>query len=303
VRQVTFGLCSIAIAAAVVVTEGQSPVTGIFFTEGWELGTVANSFNSSFYGNAGSSQFSVQNAIRAGGAFALRHTIPANTSEGDIHYATQHFGDASTGPVLAAGLGQHFYDLYVQYKVYYSPGYFFDGYTYKQLIIGTQDDRSHANVCCNPWVAHYMTIYPPGRSLLAEANNKQSASGQWVGFRQNQNGYSDSNLLTLQSGRWYTIEVRRRLNDPGVDNGVFQMWVDGTLLSQHTNVRFRTPWNGSFGSNFTYGTNFVLISDYGGPATQTQSIYYDDIRMSTTYIGTGGGTPSPAPPSNLRIIR
>jgi hypothetical protein len=263
---------------------------------------VASSFfNSSYYGNIRSSQFSIQNAVRDRGTWALRHTIPANTSEGAVQYATQHFGDSIAGPVLPTGAGQHFIDLYVQYRIYYSPGYDFDGYTYKQLIIGTQDDRSHSNVCCNPWVAHYMTIYPPGRTLLAEANNKQAASGQWVGFYQNSSGYSTSNLLTMQSGRWYTVEVRRRLNDAGVNNGTFQMWIDGVLLSNYTNVRYRTPWEGTFGSNFTYGTNFVMISDYGGPSPQTQSIYYDDFRFSTTYIGVGEDG-LPAAPTNLRIV-
>jgi hypothetical protein len=146
-----------------------------------------------------------------------------------------------------------------------------------------------------------MTIYPPGRTLLAEANNKQAASGQWVGFYQNSSGYSTSNLLTMQSGRWYTVEVRRRLNDAGVNNGTFQMWIDGVLLSNYTNVRYRTPWEGTFGSNFTYGTNFVMISDYGGPSPQTQSIYYDDFRFSTTYIGVGEDG-LPAAPTNLRIV-
>ena len=303
VRGARIGLCFIALTTAVVLVQAQGPVTGVFFSDGFESGVVGSVFNSSFYGNTGGSQFAVQTNVHAGGLWALRHTIPANTIEGNIQYATQHFGDSIAGPVYPAGTGQHFYDLYVQYKVYYSPGYDFDGYTYKQLIIGTQDDRSHGNACCNPWVSHYMTIYEPGRSLLAEANNKQGASNQWVGFRQNQSGYSDSNLLVTQSGRWYTIEVHRRLNDSGVDNGVFEMWVDGVPLSVHNNVRYRVPWNGTFGANFTYGTNFVMISDYGGPSPATQSIYWDDFKFSTTYIGVGSTSTPPAPPTNVRVIR
>jgi hypothetical protein len=293
-------LCAILLAAASVLAQ-PAPVTGVFFTEGWESGSASGSFNSSFYGSAAGSQFAVQNTVRASGSFALRHILPSNISPGSIQYATQHFGDAVSGPVWPTGQGQHFMDLYVQYKVYYAPGFDFWGYAYKQLIIGTQDDRRHDNPCCNPWVAHYMTIYPPGRSLLAEANNKQAASGQWVGFSQNAGGHSDSNRLTLQTGRWYTIEVRRRLNDSGVDNGIFQMWVDGQIISDYRSVRYRVPYNGSFGTTMTYGTNFAMISDYGGPVSQEQRIFYDDIKMSTTYIGTGASAPTA--PTNLRIVR
>lgn len=301
-RTVKTALLVLLPVLAVSWLEAQTPA--VFFNEGWESGNGSGTFNSSFYGGATGSQFSVQSGIKASGNYALRQLIPAGTQPGSIQYATQHIGDSLAGPVFSAGSGQHFQDLHVQYKVYYGPGFDFFGYTYKQLIIGTQDDRRHDNACCNPWVAHYMTIYPPGRSLLAEANNKQAASGQWVGFSQNAGGFSDSNRLTFQTGRWYTVEVRRRLNDSGVNNGVFQMWVDGQIISDYRAVRYRTPWDGTFGSNFTYGTNFVMISDYGGPVNQDQTIYYDDIKFSTTYIGTGSPTiPAPAPPTNVRIVR
>ena len=284
----------------------QSGVSGVFFDEGWESGTSSNSFNSSNYGNAAGGQFSVQTAVRAQGAYALRHLLPQGTAPSSIQYATQHFGDSIAGPVPVSGRGEHFSDLYVQYKIYYPPG--FDRLstdTYKQLIIGTQDDRRHDNPCCNPWVAHYLTIYPPGdRNVAAEANNKQAASGQWVGFVENTGGYSTTNRYVIENGRWYTVEVRRRLNDAGVDNGVFQMWVNGVLISDYRSVRYRIPFNGTYGTSMQYGTNFVMISDYTfAPVPQDQSIYYDDVKLSTTYIGTGATTTAPDPPTNVRIIR
>ena len=285
----------------------QGPVNGVFFDEGWESGSASGSFNSRYYGSLSGSQFHVQNSTTATGAWALQHLIPAGTAPSAIQYATQHFGDARSGPVHPTGQGQHFYDLYIQYKVYYPPG-FPTGNLAKQLIIGTEDDRRHDDPCCNPWVAHYMTVYPPfgGRVWNVEANNKQAASGQWVGFVQNASGHSESNLFTIGTGQWHTVEVRRRLNDPGVDNGIFQMWIDGRLISDHRNARYRVPWNGTYGSNFEYGTNFMLISEYGATMPSAQSVYYDDIKLSTSYIGTSGGTTPPAPPAaprNVRILR
>lgn len=293
-----------AFAVATLMVEAQTQVTGVFFSEGWESGSAAGSFNSAGFGMLdGSPQFLMQNTVRAGGQWALQHRLTAGMSGDDVHYGTQHIGDAPSGPVWPNGRGQHFYDLYVQYRIYYSAGFRFDT-NYKQLEIGTQDDLNQTSTCCNPWVANYLTLLvAPGGGLLGETNNKGQATPQWIGWHANQNGYTSSNRFILQSGRWYTIEVRRRLNDANVANGILQMWVDGLLIMDHRNVTYRVPRNGAYGANFTYGTNWVMVSDYAlQGVTQNQSIYYDDMKFSTTLIGNGGAGTPPAPPTNLRII-
>jgi hypothetical protein len=306
VRSVQLGLMAMAVAAAGLLLEAQTPVSGVFFQEGWESGSSANSFNSAGFGSTvGSNQFLVQNTLVGGGLFALQHRLTAGLGPDSVNYATQHIGDARNGPVWATGRGQHFYDLFVQYKIYYSPGFRFDT-NYKQLEIGTEDDLDQTGVCCNPWVANYTTIYAAsGGGELVEVNNKGSATPQWIGYAANSGGYTSSNRFVLQSGRWYTIEVRRKLNDAGVDNGILQVWVDGLMIEDYQNVRFRVQRNGAYGANFTYGTNWVMISDYPlNGVSQNQSIYYDDMKFSTTYIGAGGaGTQPPSPPTNVRIVR
>ncbi len=278
-----------------------TPTTsGVFFNEGWESGSKANSFNSSGYGNLlNSTQYSVQTSTRSTGSYGLRHGLTTGMTGGDAQYATQHFGDSVTGPVVSGTAGNTYSDVYAQWKVFYSPGFNF-AVNPKQVIFGTQDSRRHDNSCCNPWVSHYMLINSYGGYFQAEGNNKQGASGQWLNIGLNQSGYSGSNRYAIQSGRWYTIEVRRRLNDANQDNGVFEMWIDGTLVARHSNVRWRVPWTGTFGDDFTRGTNFFMISDYltdGIPVPANQEIYYDDVKLSTSYIGTSGTTtPTPPPP-------
>lgn len=288
----------------------QSPVSGVFFNEGWESGATGATFNSRNYGSSGTSpQFRAQSAVRASGNYAFEHVLTSGMSPGVIHYATQHIGDAINGPVYPAGQGQRFFDLYVQFKVHYSPNFDVTNSRPKSLIIGTEDGTRHDATCCNPWVSHYVMLYPPGPTwgiTVAEANAKQATTGQFANLVQNRGGYSASNPYVTQPGRWYTIEVRRRLNDPGQRNGIFQMWVDGVLIAEHTTVLYRVPFDGTFGSDMTFGTNFVMISDYmSGGSTQNQSIYYDDIKISTTPIGLGTTptpTPLPSAPANLRII-
>jgi hypothetical protein len=78
------------------------------------------------------------------------------------------------------------------------------------------------------------------------------------------------------------------------------MWVNGQVIADYRSVRMRVPRSGSYGSNFTYGTNFALISDYPfNPPASAGNIYYDDVKFSTTYVGVGGAVP--AAPTNLRV--
>jgi hypothetical protein len=293
------GLC------ATFVADAQGPVVGVFFNEGWESGSMTQSFNSAYYGSAAPPQFSVSTAFFApGGTSSLRHRLSAGMTGDDVAYATQHFGDATSTPRWSNGAGQHFYDLYVQYKVYYSNWDTTQAGLTKGIELGTEDGMAHNEVCCNPGFANYMAVYPMfGQDWSLEVVNKQGPGPEWIGYRQNSSGYSSSNVFRMQNGRWYTVEVRRKLNDAGVDNGIISMWVDGVLIIHYTNVRLRVPRNGSFGTDFTYGTNWVMISEYG-PSSRDESVYYDDFKLSTSYIGVGSTTaPPPAAPTNVRIIR
>ncbi|MCC7032953.1 MAG: hypothetical protein IT179_09000 [Acidobacteria bacterium] len=305
-------LLALAVSA---VGLAQTPGSGVFFDEGWESGSVAATFNSSAYGSmTDSTQFHLDNTVAGRtGTWAIRHHLEAGMPVDTVDTVGQHFGDAPTPPVWATGAGQHFYDLYVHYRFRYSPGFDFGTGHYKQFMIGTQDDRRHDETCCLPFAAHYIAIIvEEGAVLQAEAYKKEAGQPRFD-LNPNRGGYSDHNPFIVQTGRWYTMEVRRRLNDSGVDNGIFQMWVDGQLVAEYTNVRYRIPRNGAYGSNFTYGTNFALMTDYTITTVgQDQDVYYDDVKFSTQPIGSSPTPPPPPPPpptpplppapSNLRII-
>jgi hypothetical protein len=225
----------------------------------------------------------VQTGTVAEGSHAIRHDFTSGQST--MPYVTQHFGDAADGPVWSTGEGSHFTDFYISYRFRYSNGFNFND-NYKQFIIGTQDDRTHANVCCNPWVSHYLTIYiDTDLSFRVEGNNKQSEGTQWFELSPNTGGYSLGSPFTIATNTWYKVVVRRRINDSGVDNGIFQLWIDDVLVGDYSTVRYAIPWNGTVGANFTYGTNFVMLSDYSSSSVpQNQSVYYDSIKFSATAL-------------------
>jgi hypothetical protein len=273
----------------------------VIFEEGFDSGNGA-SFSQSPYGSiTGNPQYSVQNSVKATGVYALRHHF--NLGQGGS-YATKFIGD---NPEISNPNNDHYQNLYVQFKLRYSAGYDFSAGNNKIMIIGTEDDRRHDTICCNPWVASYITILMghTGSSGFfdTEGNNKRAPTGQWIVLAPNRAGYSNTNRFTVETGRWYTIEVHIRLNDPNQSNGIFEMWVDGVKVSEYSNVLFRIPWDGTAGSNFNYGVNFVMLSHYiDSGAPQAQDMYYDDIKINTQYIGTGSSPLlSPSPPGSLRV--
>ena len=81
-------------------------------------------------------------------------------------------------------------------------------------------------------------------------------------------------------GRWYCIEARARLNDPGQSNGVQQLWIDGRLEAERHDLNY-------LGAYSEYGINAVYVENYwntpGSPAAQER--YIDRFVVSTARIG------------------
>ena len=258
----------------------------LFFVEDFEAASLANSFDSDWYGSMMSNpDFNLVNDNIPGSSYALSYNYQLGENADD-GYATQHFGDSTKTPVYTNSAGTQFSEIFLQYKVYYSPGFDFSSRNNKNFIIGTDDGSEHTEACCTPWVAHYVTLKVGDGYFHAEANNKRGASGQWVGLMPNENGYSEFNQYSVETGRWYLVEAHIILNDMGQENGVFEQWIDGVIITSRNNVSYRVPLNGGFGTNFDYGINFLLISNYiDNVATQDQTVHYDDIKMSRSYIG------------------
>ncbi|MBF7073740.1 hypothetical protein ISG33_10060 [Glaciecola sp. MH2013] len=100
-------------------------------------------------------------------------------------------------------------------------------------------------------------------------------------------------------GQWHHIEIRQRLNTPGMRNGRLQGWLDGVLMiDDSSNSGVRDGGQSSTKINQLYFSTF-----FGGssaPASQwqpTQDVYatFDDFIVSTQRIGMGGSIPDPSP--------
>lgn len=80
-------------------------------------------------------------------------------------------------------------------------------------------------------------------------------------------------------GVWRCIEVRIRLNDPGLSNGIFAFWINGQLEASRADLN----WVGNFAS---FGINAVFLENYwngGAPVAEDRII--DNFVVSTAPIG------------------
>lgn len=107
---------------------------------------------------------------------------------------------------------------------------------------------------------------------------------RWLGARTGTTPLFSS----ANAGKWRCVETRMRLNDAGRSNGTFELWVDGKLETQATNLNWVGSYNG-------YGINALFLENFwnaGSPRAQAR--YFDNLVVSTQPIGCGN-TPAPTP--------
>lgn len=101
------------------------------------------------------------------------------------------------------------------------------------------------------------------------------ANFRWLGTARSRTWIFDDAHI----GKWYCIETRARLNDPGQSNGVIELWINGHLEAQLTGLN----WLGSYTE---YGINTVFLENYWNDgAPQPQERYFDNLVVSTQRIG------------------
>jgi hypothetical protein len=90
----------------------------------------------------------------------------------------------------------------------------------------------------------------------------------------------------LQQNRWYSVEQYVRLNTPGRADGVLKAWVDGKLVFEKTDIRFRNVPELRIES--------LWMNVYHGgtkAANQDISLYIDNVVVAKKYIGPMAGAP------------
>ncbi|QNK60129.1 cadherin-like beta sandwich domain-containing protein [Paenibacillus sp. PAMC21692] len=149
--------------------------------------------------------------------------------------------------------------------------------------------------------------YGPNNLVIAKASVEYSSGTLYAflyGAKFDENGNPvglDSSSYTTTASKilgagvsnqtWHEVQVHIKLNDPGQSNGVYQVWIDGDMETNKTNMN----WIGSYAD---YGFNVVEFSNYVSVQNvPLQSRHYDNIVLSSDFIESVNL--EAGPPSNL----
>lgn len=133
----------------------------------------------------------------------------------------------------------------------------------------------HFKSAFEPWRG-WGRYQPPGYMFLYTywMDMKRDRDGNYWG---NMMGPADDQRVALGRDKWYCLEHMIQVNDPGEANGELAAWIDGKLYIHYTGFRWRTTPDVQL-KRFGLGV-------YVHRATRDNTVWYDDVALSTGYIG------------------
>ncbi|MHA6485027.1 cadherin-like beta sandwich domain-containing protein [Paenibacillus sp. strain BS8-2] len=121
----------------------------------------------------------------------------------------------------------------------------------------------------------YVDLYP----AVLDGSGNPTGSFQSPMFVDSLNQPRVFGLGASEINTWNQIEVRIKQNDPGMSNGIFQMWVNDNLEIDRSNLN----WLGSYQD---YAFNQIDVNNYlGASSIPLQYRYHDNLVVSTERIG------------------
>ena len=224
-------------------------------------GKVAADFGSTPSWNNGLSQGRAS-VVQEGSNKFLRVTYPANK-----------FGPNEGGVQFNVDLKGDYNELFFSYRVRFAAGFsFVNGGKLPGLVGGSSPsgcttDLYNGFSARNMWraggqVEQYM-YYP-------ERTNRCGDDWNYGGAR-------------FVPGQWHTMEHRIVMGTKGQSNGVMQGWIDGRLMLNRTNVKWRTA-TADYSIDTLYFSTFFGGSDASWAPKSAQRIDFDDLIVSTAPI-------------------
>ncbi len=114
---------------------------------------------------------------------------------------------------------------------------------------------------------------------LVSTTYNDFAKLRWLGLKV---GNIDM-FSTKNSGKWYCIEAHIKINTVGVDDGIFEFWINDTLQAGTYNLNWHGDWNAD---SLNYNINAIFIENYwNNGSAVNQARYLDNFIISTQRIG------------------
>lgn len=118
------------------------------------------------------------------------------------------------------------------------------------------------------------------KSYVYHANQNKEQYGENIHW----NDGADGRDTYFIPGQWHRVEIRVKLNTPGVLDGRLEGWFDGEKRLDTSHIMFRMPG----GENLKIGTLFFYTFFGGGDssfaATKDEHVYFDNFVLSSKPI-------------------
>ncbi len=213
-------------------------------------------------------------------------------------------GTRETGAQWPYEFGQSYEEATLSYRVRFAPGFdFVRGGKLPGLAGGTAPTGSTQATGFNGWSGRLMwrtdfngvSGQPQQLTSGGITYAKHTDSGfAGDGVQEDRNFFfnPDGSRTVFVANRWYQITQRIVMNTPGQFNGIQQIWIDGVMVINEQNIRYRL--DNSFAIDQMYFSTF-----YGGNGdwrtSKAEEAFFDDF-VITIPDGNGDGNPGGGTP-------
>lgn len=188
------------------------------------------------------------------------------------------FGDSPTGKVVHRG--QKYDEIYWRIYVKHQSGWTGGGPAKLSRATSIVTARWAQAMIAHVWSSGEALTLDPASGVrsgeVVTTRYNDFPNLHWLGNKPTSKFKLHS---TEESGWWVCVEARAKLNTPGKKDGVNQLWIDGRLEAERTNL----DWRGMYEK---HGINAVFLETYwnqGSPVTQSRWI--DNFVISAEPIG------------------
>lgn len=207
-----------------------------------------------------------------------------------INYPAKERGSKKSGAQWRLKLKGEHEELYSSYRVKFKSGFdFVRGGKLPGLAGGTAPTGSDIANGKSGWTARMMwrTRFKGKPGEPRQSNAEVISYAQYANSGSEENGTSEDkeywmrsrlSRVKLQSGTWYQVTQRIKLNDPGIPNGTIQIWLDGKQVLDQRDVLFRTVPELKI-DIFYFSTFFGGGSSWA--SSKAETVYFDDFVIST----------------------
>lgn len=198
-----------------------------------------------------------------------------------VEYPRGAVGPYQGGAMWVVPLGGSYPELHASYDVRFGPGFDFAlGGKLPGLAGGTQNTGGVRPTGADGWSARTMWL-AGGRMIQYVYHPDQpgtyGAELEWV---------RGGGEVRAVPGPWYHVEQRVVMNTPGRHDGIVQVWLDGGLVMDRRDLRFRDV--SSFAIEAFHFTTFFGGSEPRFAARNDEAVYFDNVVISTFRIGPRG---------------